>query len=108
MSLKAAIDSTSLPIFIGGVEYFDWEKHYGSSLNSIGMSVRKAEGYKHENEVRLVLWDPLTERARVPGERPDSGESIDAARISREVLAALAGYFPSLDFTTVDGRQLVL
>jgi hypothetical protein len=107
-SLKVAIDSSPLPIYISGVEYLDWKQHYGHSLNLIGMCVRKAEGYMHEDEVRLLFWEPLLEPVRVLSEEAPRAAPIDCERIARDVLTALAGFIPSCDFTTVDGRQLVL
>jgi hypothetical protein len=106
--LKAAIAGSSLPIHIGSVKYLDWKRYDGDIENPIGMCVRKAESYRHECEVRLLLWKPYTEPVRVLSEEVPRYAPIDCARIARDVLLVLAGFFPSCDFTTVDGRQLVL
>jgi hypothetical protein len=107
-SLKAAIAGSSLPIHLGSVKYLDWKHYDGNMENAIGMCVRKAESYRHEREVRLLLWRPYTEPVRVISEEAPRYAPIDCAKIARDVLMVLARFIPSCDFTTVDGRQLVL
>jgi len=109
-SLKAAIAGTALPIHIGRVKYLDWKRYKGDRYieNAIGMCVRKAESYRHECEVRLLFWEPYTERVRVAGEQANQKAPIDVERLARGVMAQLAGFFPSVDFTTVDGAYLVI
>ena len=104
-SLKDAIANAE-PIHIGRVEYLDWKQHDGDPANAIGLCVRKSDAYMHENEVRLVFWAPSTEQVRHPGAARDG--PIDGEGIARDVLTALSGLLPSCDFTSIDGRSLVV
>jgi hypothetical protein len=107
-SLKAAVASTWIPIYISRVKYIDWTQHEGDTENLIGMCVRKTDGYRHESEVRLIVGDTVPEPFPVLSEETPRGAPVDCERIARDVLTALAGFLPSCDFTTVDSRQLVL
>jgi hypothetical protein len=107
-SLKTVVASTWFPIYVSKVEYVDWTRHDGDTENLIGMYVRKADGYIHESEVRLIVGDTVPEPFPLLSEEAPQGAAIDCERIARDVLGALAGFFPSCDFATVDGRQLVL
>jgi len=109
-SLKAAIARTAFPIHVGRVKYLDWKRDNGDRdiENAIGMCVRKAESYRHECEVRLLFWEPCTEQVRVAGEQVNQGAPINVERLARGIMARLAGFFPSVDFTTVDGASLVV
>jgi hypothetical protein len=106
-SLRAAIDHSRLPIYIGRVKYVDWKQHDDHSGNLIAMWVRKDRSYGHESEVRLVNWGALLEPVHVPSDKADSTTSIDPQRIAQGVLARLAECFPSTDFSTLHGRDLV-
>lgn len=106
--LKAAVASAQLPIYISRLKYVDWMRHDGDTENLIGMCVRKIEGYAHESEVRLIVGDTITEPVHASTESTPRDAPIDCEKIARDALVALAGFFPSCDFTTVDGRQLVL
>jgi hypothetical protein len=53
--VKEALVGEGRSISIGRIGYLDWTQ--GSWPNNVlGMAVRKAQGYKHESEVRLVTW----------------------------------------------------
>jgi hypothetical protein len=107
-SLKTVVASTRFRIYISEVKYVDWTRYDGDAENLIGMCVRKADGYMHESEVRLIVGDTVPEPFPVLSEEAPRGAPIDCERVARDVLTALAPLFPSCDFTTVDGRQLVL
>lgn len=108
-SLKAAIAGARDPIFIGRVRYLDWKRHdVNEKGNLIAMCLRKADGYRGEDEVRLVFWSDLLEPVREPGAQLDAGTPIDVERIARGVMAQLAPVFPAADFTGVNGRWLVV
>lgn len=83
-SLKTAIAGTSLPIHVGRVKYLDWKRYEGDDIeNAMGMCVRKAESYRHECEVRLLFWEPYTERVTVAGEQGNQRAPIDVERLAR-------------------------
>jgi hypothetical protein len=108
-SLMSAVDGSDFPIYIGRVEYVDWKQHDRDDPgNLIGVCVRKSEGYRHEQEVRLLFWAPLLEPVREPGAQLDAGTPIDVERVAQGVMADLAALFPSADFTGVNGRLLVV
>ena len=54
--LKLAIAESSLRIFLGCVKYLDWNLASWDN-NSLAMCFRKDSSYKHEEEVRAVIWD---------------------------------------------------
>ena len=97
-SIKAAIASDPVSVYIGRVKYRDWTQHDEDPQNVIGLAVRKAEGYRHENEVRLLHWK--TEDAEPP--------PVGAERFAQDVMTAVVGFLPRLDFTSVEPGQLVL
>jgi hypothetical protein len=105
-SLKTAIAGAKLPIHVGCVKYLDW-KLDEEEINPIAMCVRKAESYRHECEVRLLFWKPYTEKVLVAAEQASQCAPIDVERFAREIMARLAGFIPSADFTGVHGGSLV-
>jgi hypothetical protein len=54
--LKQSLGNEQRAIHITRVKYFDWTTGASWPNNVLGMAVRKAEGFKHESEVRLVTW----------------------------------------------------
>ena len=107
-ALRVAIAGTAIPIHISRVKYRDWKCYQGDIENLIGLCVRKSDSYRHESEVRLLFWEPSTEPLSVAGERAGQGAPIEVERLAREIMARLAGFFPSVDFTTVHGASLVV
>ncbi len=53
--LKRAIESVNEKIFIARIMYLDWNTATWPN-NVIGMYVRKAFGFRHENELRMIIW----------------------------------------------------
>jgi hypothetical protein len=104
-ALRVAIAGTAIPIHISRVKYRDWKCYQGDIENLIGLCVRKSDSYRHESEVRLLFWEPSTEPLSVAGERAGQGAPIEVERLAREIMARLAGFFPSVDFTTVHGAS---
>jgi hypothetical protein len=54
--IKQAIENATEKIFISRVEYIDWNTATFPN-NIIAMYVRKAFGFAHESEVRMIIWD---------------------------------------------------
>ena len=54
--LKQSLANEERPMYITRIKYFDWKTGTSWPNNVLGMAVRKAEGFKHESEVRLVTW----------------------------------------------------
>jgi hypothetical protein len=54
--VKRAIENATEKIFISRVEYIDWNSATFPN-NVIAMYVRKAFGFAHESEVRMIIWD---------------------------------------------------
>jgi len=54
--LKESLGSEERAVYITRVEYLDWKSRASWPNNVLGMAVRKAEGFRHESEVRLVAW----------------------------------------------------
>jgi hypothetical protein len=57
-AVKAALNSVDRSVSIGYIQYVDWVGKASLPNNVYGMLVRKIESYKHESEVRLLMWDP--------------------------------------------------
>jgi hypothetical protein len=55
--LKLAIAESSLRIFLGKVQYIDWSDSTWAN-NGLVMCFRKDASYRHEAEVRAIIWDP--------------------------------------------------
>jgi len=53
--LKRSIEKTNVRIFIAQAEYIDWNTANFPN-NLIAMYVRKAFGFAHEKEVRMIIW----------------------------------------------------
>jgi hypothetical protein len=53
--VKEALVGEGRSISIGRIGYLDWTQASWPN-NVLGMAVRKAQGYKHESEVRLITW----------------------------------------------------
>ena len=108
-SLKAALAGAALSIHVGRVKYLDWKRYEGDTIEGpIGMCVRKAGSYRHECEVRLLHWAPYNRQVCSAGDQANQGSPINAERLAWGIMARLAGFFPSVDFTTVDGASLVV
>jgi len=97
-SIKAAIAGDPVSVYIGRVKYCDWTQHDEDPQNVIGLAVRKADGYRHENEVRLLHWK--TEDTDPP--------PVGAERFAPDVMTAVVGFLPRLDFTSVEPGELAL
>jgi len=108
-SLKAAIAGTEIPIYISRVRYLDWQQYDENDKgNLIAMCLRKADGYRGEDEVRLVFWAAQLEPVREPAAQAEVGDPFDVERVAQGVMAELAALFPSADFAGVNGRLLVV
>jgi hypothetical protein len=80
--LKQAIMESPLRIFLGWVNYVDWNNS-SSHPSTLAMCFRKDSSYEHEKEVRAVIWDQdqisrnmsdALVAARSRSDYPDSGE----------------------------------
>lgn len=54
--LKSAVSAASEKIHIGSIEYVNWESTALWPNNVFGMFVRKAFGFVHEKEIRMIIW----------------------------------------------------
>jgi len=57
--LKTVLSTCPQKVFIGGVQYVDWDQ-IAWQVNALAMVMRKDRSYAHEQEVRAVVWG-LTE-----------------------------------------------
>jgi len=57
-NLKTALSSADREFYLSRTKYLDWERGSSFPNNLFGMFVRKADAYKHEQEVRLLTWRP--------------------------------------------------
>jgi hypothetical protein len=80
--LKQAIIESPLRIFLGWVNYVDWNIS-SSHPGNLAMCFRKDSSYEHEKEVRAVIWDQdqisqnmsdALVAARLRSDYPKSGE----------------------------------
>jgi hypothetical protein len=63
--LKKVVAPFDKPVFIGKVQYIDWNDAQ-KNINLLVMCVRKELAYRHEDEVRAVIFD----RNQVTGATP--------------------------------------
>lgn len=64
--LKRIAESAAQKIFIGQVRYIDWQEAPFDN-NLVVMSVRKGLSYRHESEIRLLIW-AVQDQSLVPPE----------------------------------------
>ena len=108
ISLKNAIATADFPIYCGRVRYIDVNKHDGGHENLIGMWVRKDQRYRHESEVRLLIWDAFLEEPHRPDEALRFGQAVNFERMLPDVLQTLAQHCPNADLKSLDGKSLIL
>lgn len=58
-SLKRAVSVAQATVHVAKIDYIDWQTAPWPN-NLIAMHVRKAWGFMHENEVRLLTWLPAS------------------------------------------------
>jgi hypothetical protein len=56
-SLKLAVDGAGAKILIAPVEYLDWRTASPWRNNVFSQYVRKDFGFRHESEIRMMIWD---------------------------------------------------
>ena len=56
-NLKRAVHGAQAKILISPVEYLDWKTAAPWRNNVFGQYVRKDFGFRHESEVRMMIWD---------------------------------------------------
>lgn len=55
--LKSSFNKASEQIFIGKVKYIDFDEKFVQAFNAMGPFIYKRTCFKHENELRAVLWN---------------------------------------------------
>jgi hypothetical protein len=98
--LKAALQSHEKRVFIGGVRYVSptdtpWDN------NLIAMCFRKVLAYRHESEVRAMIWELSHSRAQSPVVKVGPGASWE------DSLRPLADGMPSGLEVPFDFQQLI-
>jgi hypothetical protein len=97
--LKKALADFDRPVFIGRVKYIDW-KDAPWDNNLLAMCVRKELAYRHESEVRAMIWD-----SDYYGSALTLANAEDAA--SRNVLAGFCKETPVRPEPKLDPQQLI-
>ena len=80
--LKSAVSVASEKIYIGSIEYINWESTLLWPNNVFGMFVRKAFGFVHEKEVRMIVW-------AAGSSVPTNAEAGDLTRLHNALLPVL-------------------
>ncbi len=83
--LKSAVNAASERIHIGSVEYVDWESTASWPNNVFGTFVRKAFGFVHEKEVRMIVWAGGSSV-------PTNAEAGDLVQLHNALLPVLPAY----------------
>lgn len=82
--LKKVVAPYGRAVFIGEVKYVDWKADTFDSHNILGMCVRKSLSYRHESEVRMVIWaHDLADKVDVP---PGLTVPVDLDELITEVV----------------------
>lgn len=58
-TLKMELDQCPYCAYLARVKYYEWKADSPWPNNVIGMAVRRADSYRHEDEVRIVVWSPM-------------------------------------------------
>jgi hypothetical protein len=109
--LKQALITEFRKVYIGRVQYLDWTKDARSpSSNILSFFVRKAAAYKHESEVRLVVWDPTLEWQNVESRLQRSDDLRNATDAMAEAIKTrdISRAFPVEDLKRICGNSLDL
>ena len=94
-SIKQAIQA-SVNVMIGRIKYIDWSSQSLPPENVIALCVRKAEGYRHESEVRLVAWEPTLGMSEMGAEAEAGEPALDLGRLANQFVKALRQTYPSM------------
>ena len=108
--LKEAVANAGQTIYIGEVQYVDWGRDATWPNNVIGICVRKDQSYRHESEVRLVVWAPDL------GQRGDSrkptglfpGDLVDLRGVANDIVDTLKALYPTWDIPNDNLRSICL
>ena len=69
--LKTSLSSYEKPLYIGEVNYIDYDTHVGSLDDGLGQMLFKRTSFDHEHEVRVLIHDldhgPVGKTGIVPG-----------------------------------------
>jgi len=85
--LKQAVANAERTVYVGRAHYLDWTQDAPWPNNLIGMHFRKIQSYKHESEVRLVIWDPnLKWQVSSQEEQPEVLNLTDVANWMADII----------------------
>jgi hypothetical protein len=114
-TIKKILTHVPCPVFVGKVDYLNWNQSSSGVGNAIGMMVRKSRAYLHENEVRLVIFAPLWQRPSgdAPGEsdQPNTAapsRAIHIGRVMNQMAAALKAVSPTLEMPPDELRRICI
>ena len=80
--LKNAISHFERPVYIGEVKYVDWNEAPWDN-NMLAMCVRKVLAYKHESEVRALVWALDASLSVPPMLRTEPGTPVNPEGLPR-------------------------
>jgi hypothetical protein len=76
--LKEAVGHYGKPVYVGEVKYVDWKAAPWDN-NLLAMCVRKVLAYKHESEIRAMIWGFDQSNAKSPLVKPGQDQTWENA-----------------------------
>ena len=101
--IKKAIEADPSTVMIGRIRYLNWAKDGAFPGNVIAMSLRKEQSYRHESEVRLVMWAPLLD---LEPRREETAINLD--QLTKDFVRTLSEVYPLWKYEGADLRMVML
>ena len=107
--IKKAIEADTSTVMIGRIQYLNWATYGAFPGNVIAMCLRKEQSYKHESEVRLVMWAPqLDLEARMEETAKGESQAINLAQLTKDFARTLGEVYPLWKYEGADLPMIML
>src|ERR1019366_8319927 len=107
--IKKAIEADTSTVMIGRIQYLNWATHGAFPGNVIAMCLRKEQSYKHEAEVRLVMWAPqFNLDARVEETAQGEPAAINIPKLTKDFVLTLGEMYPLWKYEGADMQMIML
>jgi hypothetical protein len=107
--IKKAIEADASTVMIGRIQYLNWATYGAFPGNVIAMCLRKEQSYKHESEVRLVMWAPrLDLEARMQETAKGESQAINLTQLTKDFAQTLSEVYPLWKYDGADLSMIML
>jgi hypothetical protein len=108
-SIRKAIAAEGSIVMISRIKYLNWATHGAFPGNVIAMCLRKEQSYKHEAEVRLVMWAPqFNLEARVEETAQGEPAAINIPKLTKDFVLTLGEMYPLWKYEGADMQMIML